>query len=230
LKKKISTITGKIIACKRAMTEEGNNFKTLGAQLKTREVAMERTKKLCNGQLKDIEKEIKLSEQIIAMINKRVHHIQQALVKYQSEANSETGMATGPIGDLERQIKTTEDCAKYSKEFWCASEQNMKQCGVDAEQCRLMRGAFLTGATGPISATAVAAKTKKEHDFERVLRVFDQNKNRKIGIEEIAAVKGKRIAEKVKPVFHKHAGPDGQMDKTEFQNFMNGGAKKFFFF
>merc|ERR1711871_1482734 len=196
LKKEIASITEKIVGCKKAMTEENKRFSSLTSQLKTREAAMQRTKKLCAGHLKDIDKEVELAEHIISLIDKRVHHIQQALVKYEKEANgrdeSMTGMATGAVGDLEKQIKSTEDCAKYSKEFWCASEHNMKQCGVDADQCRLMNRnglntAFATGtsagsisgaagsasgATGPVSATAVAAKTKKEHDFERVLRVF----------------------------------------------------------
>ena len=96
-----------------------------------------------------------------------------------------------------------------------------------------MTTSFATGATGaatgPVGATAVAAATKKEHDFNRVLRVFDQNKDQKIGIKEIEAVKGKAVADKVRPVFDKSAGPDGKMDKQEFLTFMNGG-KKFFFF
>lgn len=245
LKKEIAEITEKIVACKKSMTEGNKKFTSLSAQMKTKEVAMKRTRDLCTSQLKDIDKEIELAEHIIQLIDKRVHHIQQALVKYEKEANTETGMAgmaTGAVGDLEREIKNSEDCAKYSKDFWCASEHNMKQCGVDAEQCRLMNkgslsslatgatGATGGAATGPVSATAVAAATKKEHDFNRVLRVFDQNKDRKIGIKEIEAVKGKAIADKVKPVFEKSAGPDGKMDKNEFQTFMNGGTKKFFFF
>ena len=241
LKKEIAEITEKIVACKKAMTEGNKKFTSMSAQMKTKETAMKRTKDLCAGQLKDIDKEVQLAEHIIQLIDKRVHHIQQALVKYEKEANAETGMtgmATGAVGDLEKQIKSSEDCAKYSKDFWCASEQNMKQCGVDAEQCRLMNKnsmttSFATGATGaatgPVGATAVAAATKKEHDFNRVLRVFDQNKDQKIGIKEIEAVKGKAVADKVRPVFDKSAGPDGKMDKQEFQTFMNGG-KKFFFF
>merc|ERR1712000_106753 len=100
---------------------------------------MSRTKTLCSSQMKDIAKEIELAAYIVQLIDKRVHHIQQALVKYQKEANggdqSMTGMSTGAVGDLEREIKSTEDCAKYSKEFWCASPANMKQCGVTAEEC-----------------------------------------------------------------------------------------------
>jgi len=250
LKKEMATVTQKMVECKKDMSFSHKKFVSLSAQLKTKESAMSRTKTLCSSQMKDIAKEIELAAYIVQLIDKRVHHIQQALVKYQKEANggdqSMTGMSTGAVGDLEREIKSTEDCAKYSKEFWCASPANMKQCGVTAEECErmskgepLVQSGYATGgatgaatgvfggSTGHVSATMAASQEKKKRDFKKVLRVYDQNKDEKIGIDEIAAVKSKAVAKKVEPAFKQSAGTDGKMDKHEFQKFMNGG--KFFF-
>jgi hypothetical protein len=200
---------------------------------------------------------------------------------------------------FESAIKNSEECAKLGVSFWCASEKNMKQCGVDKIQCKRMKASEVatdltenaaasgatgtevdsirkqrlqkakkknskTGATGSGSATggataasngdklkgaaaatgmatgpsarkassstgAALSKKQKHDDFMKLLKIFDQNKDQRIGWDEIIAVTG-HSDPKMKREFQMAAGNDMKMDYKEFHNFMNkeDGAKFFF--
>ena len=81
-----------------------------------------------------------------------------------------------------------------------------------------------TGSTGAAAASADFAKFSKL-GFEKVLKVFDQNKDGKIGWEEIQAATGTN-SQKVKKQFTAAAGADGKMDIHEFKKFMRASRGK----
>ena len=66
-------------------------------------------------------------------------------------------------------------------------------------------------------------------DFNKLLKIFDQNKDQRIGWDEILAVTGHNDP-KVKREFQEAAGEDMKMDYKEFHKFMNKETGKKFFF
>merc|ERR1711918_264931 len=121
------------------------DLKKLQTRKTKRKFALNHTKTLCNAQIKDILKEVKLATYISGLISKRVKKIQEALQKFEKET-SDVNAATGSsgtggansVGDIEKQIKNSEQCAKLGVAFWCKNEANMKQCGVSALDCKRM--------------------------------------------------------------------------------------------
>merc|ERR1712139_158505 len=137
--------------CKKESTSLAVDLKKLQTRKTKRKFALNHTKTLCNAQIKGILKEVKLATYISGLISKRVKKIKEALQKFEketSELNGATGNghATGSsgtggansVGDIENQIKNSEQCAKLGVAFWCKNEANMKQCGVSASDCKRM--------------------------------------------------------------------------------------------
>ena len=311
--------------CKKESTSLAVDLKKLQTRKTKRKFALNHTKTLCNAQIKDILKEVKLATYISGLISKRVKKIQEALQKFEketSDVNGATGNghATGSsgtggansVGDIENQIKNSEQCAKLGVAFWCKNEANMKQCGVSASDCTRMmkdnvaqdltnndnsstggnaaedahsireermkkkkkaeerRKRLATGSTGPTasgstgstggtgissgeqlqdaasngtatgpsaensasSTGAIGTATKnaqRQSDFQKLLKIFDQDKDQRIGWDEIIAVTGHEDP-KLKREFQKAAGNDMKMNYKEFHKFMNKGTKTGFFF
>ena len=72
--------------------------------------------------------------------------------------SSGTGGANS-VGELENQIKNSEQCAKLGVAFWCKNEANMKQCGVSASDCkRMMKDNVAQDLTNDNSPTGNAAE------------------------------------------------------------------------
>merc|ERR1711918_52926 len=93
-------------------------------------------------------------------------------------------------------------------------------------------------ATGPSaensasSTGAIGTATKnaqRQSDFQKLLKIFDQDKDQRIGWDEIIAVTGHEDP-KLKREFQKAAGNDMKMNYKEFHKFMNKGTKTGFFF
>jgi hypothetical protein len=310
--------------CKKESTSLAVDLKKLQTRKIKRKFALNHTKTLCNAQIKDILKEVKLATYISGLISKRVKKIQEALQKFEketSDVNGATGNghATGSsgtggansVGDIENQIKNSEQCAKLGVAFWCKNEANMKQCGVSASDCKRMmkdnvaqdltndnsptgnaaedahsirkermkkkkeaeKKRLATGSTGPSAsgstgsstgsstgissgkqlqdaastgtatgpsagksasstgATGTATKNaQRQSDFQKLLKIFDQDKDQRIGWDEIIAVTGHEDP-KMKREFQAVAGNDMKMNYKEFHKFMNNkGAKTGFFF
>merc|ERR1712178_505690 len=82
------------------------------------------------------------------------------------------------------------------------------------------------------SAGAIGTATKnaqRQSDFQKLLKIFDQDKDQRIGWDEIIAVTGHEDP-KLKREFQKAAGNDMKMNYKEFHKFMNKGTKTGFFF
>merc|ERR1712178_417289 len=93
-------------------------------------------------------------------------------------------------------------------------------------------------ATGPSaensasSTGAIGTATKnaqRQSDFQKLLKIFDQDKDQRIGWDEIIAVTGHEDP-KMKREFQKAAGNDMKMNYKEFHKFMNKETKTGFFF
>lgn len=92
--------------------------------------------------------------------------------------------------------------------------------------------AVATLASGSESAPALSsteAAKRKLGDFNKLLKIFDQNKDKRIGWDEILAVTGHNDP-KMKREFQEAAGEDMKMDYKEFHKFMNMETGKKFFF
>merc|ERR1711871_506035 len=250
IKKEMSKVTSTMVSCKKDLTLLNEKEMASKGKFTTKQKALNRTIALCKEQDTLIKKELKLAAHITMLIEKRVQSVQEALTKYEKDASdiASTGMTGGSTGatGLENDVKNSEACAQHGVEFWCASKANMKLCGVDEEECSKMQKAQVapaatgpmsigtTGATGSPASTGpsslIAADFAKESKmgFEKVLKVFDQNRNGKIGWDEIKAATGTN-SEKIKKQFSAAAGPDGQMDHGEFKRFMKVARKNFFF-
>lgn len=313
--------------CKKESTSLAVDLKKLQTRKTKRKFALNHTKTLCNAQIKDILKEVKLATYISGLISKRVKKIQEALQKFEketSDVNGATGnghAATGSsgtggansVGDIEKQIKNSEQCAKLGVAFWCKNEANMKQCGVSALDCKRMmkdnvaqdltnddnsstggnaaedahsirqermkkkkkaeerRKRLATGSTGPTASGSTGSSTggtgissgeqlqdaaskgtatgpsaensasstgaigtatknaQRQSDFQKLLKIFDQDKDQRIGWDEIIAVTGHEDP-KMKREFQKAAGNDMKMNYKEFHKFMNKETKTGFFF
>ena len=90
----------------------------------------------------------------------------------------------------------------------------------------------LPPASGSESAPALSsteAAKQKLGDFNKLLKIFDQNKDKRIGWDEILAVTG-HDDPKMKREFQEAAGEDMKMDYKEFRKFMNKETGKKFFF
>merc|ERR1712167_327940 len=310
--------------CKKESTSLAVDLKKLQTRKTKRKFVLNHTKTLCNAQIKDILKEVKLATYISGLISKRVKKIQEALQKFEketSDVNGATGnghAATGSsgtggansVGDIESQIKNSEQCAKLGVAFWCKNEANMKQCGVSALDCKRMKRdnvapdltndnsptgnaaedahsirkermkkkkeaekkRLATGSTGPSASGSTGSSTgsstgissgkqlqdaastgtatgpsagnsasstgttgtatknaQRQSDFQKLLKIFDQDKDQRIGWDEIIAVTGHEDP-KLKREFPKAAGNDMKMNYKEFHKFMNKGTKTGFFF
>lgn len=254
LKKEMTKTTAAMVVCKKDLTLLHEKETASKATFETKQKALNRTVALCKEQDALIKKEIKLASHITMLIEKRVKSVQEALTKYEHDASEVghtgmTGTSAGATG-LEDEIKNSEACAKHGVEFWCATKANMKMCGVGEEECAKMiksqsqvagptgmamgdssigstgstGSTGATGATGAAAASAEFAKFSKL-GFEKVLKVFDQNKDGKIGWEEIQAATG-TTSQKVKKQFTAAAGADGKMDIHEFKKFMRASRGK----
>ena len=291
LKAKAAKATDKQVQCKKESTEIREQLTALKEKLSQRKFALNHTKTLCAAQMRDILKEIKLCNYIAGLIQKRVKKIQKALQQFEKDSDSITG-STGATGatagaSLEKEITNSEECAKLGVSFWCASKNNMKQCGLKADDCKRMksnhvatdltatgpsegdsmtgaansirknrkrRGTGSTGSTGstgatganadkllpagseaakaiaaPASASSTEAAKQRLGDFNKLLKIFDQNKDQRIGWEEILAVT-QHDDPKMKREFQEAAGEDMKMDYKEFHKFMNKETGKKFFF
>jgi hypothetical protein len=293
LKEKLNKALDKQKECKLESTELAKDLTKLKTKHAVRKYALNHTKTLCTAQMKDILKEIKLSNYIAGLIQKRVQKIQKALQQFEKNSADDTGTgATGnsnsngktgsAVSKLESSLQNAEECTKKGVSFWCASEENMKKCDVSADVCKRMKASEVSvdlsessaetgaasgatgvdsirkqrlhkGVTGPTSngdklkdaaatgmatgpsankassSTGVALSKKQKHDdFMKLLKIFDQNKNKHIGWDEIVAVTG-HDDPKMKKEFKAAAGPDMEMDYSEFHKFMNKEDAKFFF-
>ena len=309
LKAKVTKATDKQAECKKESTEIRAQLTALKVRLAKRKHALNHTKTLCDAQMRDIMKEMKLCNYIAGLIQKRVKKIQKALQQFEKESGESMTGSTGSTGatgatggaSLEAAIKNSEDCAKHGVSFWCSSEENMKQCGVTAADCKRMKtqdqatdpdltatgpsggnsmtgaansnrknrkrsGTGSTGSTGStggatggatgtnsakllpaesaaakavaspsaaaspsVAASSTEAAKQKLGDFNKLLKIFDQNKDRRIGWDEILAVTGHNDP-KMKREFQEAAGEDMKMDYKEFHKFMNKETGKKFFF
>ena len=84
-------------------------------------------------------------------------------------------------------------------------------------------------ASPSAAASSTEAAKQKLGDFNKLLKIFDQNKDRRIGWDEILAVTGHNDP-KMKREFQEAAGEDMKMDYKEFHKFMNKETGKKFFF
>merc|ERR1712167_456357 len=201
------------------------------------------------------------------------------------------------VGDIENQIKNSEQCAKSASDCKRMMKDNVAQdltndnsptggnAAEDANSIRQermkkkkkkkaeeRRKRLATGSTGPSasgstgsstgsstgissgkqlqdaatngtatgpsaenaasSTGAIGTATKKaqrQSDFQKLLKIFDQDKDQRIGWDEIIAVIGHEDPQ-MKREFQKAAGNDMKMNYKEFHTFMNKGTKTGFFF
>ena len=174
LKAKVTKATDKQAECKKESTEIREQLTALKVRLAKRKYALNHTKTLCDAQMRDIMKEMKLCNYIAGLIQKRVKKIQKALQQFEKESGESMTGSTGATGatggaSLEAAIKNSEDCAKLGVSFWCASEENMKQCGVTAADCKRMKtqdqatdpDLTATGPSGGNSMTGAANSNRK---------------------------------------------------------------------
>jgi hypothetical protein len=170
LKEKLNKALDKQKECKVESTDLAKDLTKLKARHATRKYALNHTKTLCTAQLKDILKEIKLSNYISGLIQKRVQKIQKALLQFEKNSADDAGTgATGATGNsnsvvkLESSLKNVEECTQKGVSFWCASEENMKKCAVNADVCKRMKASevnldlSVNAATGAASGAASGA-------------------------------------------------------------------------
>lgn len=193
LKEKLNKALDKQKECKVESTDLAKDLTKLKARHATRKYALNHTKTLCTAQMKDILKEIKLSNYISGLIQKRVQKIQKALLQFEKNSADDAGTgSTGATGNsnsvvkLENSLKNAEECTQKGVSFWCASEENMKKCGVTADVCKRMKASEVnvdlsvnaaTGAASGAAASGAAASGATGVDSIRKQRLQKAKKN-----------------------------------------------------
>merc|ERR1711871_967412 len=130
LKQQLNKAMDRQRECKQRSVDLAADVEKLAKRKATRTFALNHTRVLCKEQLKDILKEIKLSNYISGLIQKRVKKIQQALQQFEKNSGEDpTGAgstgSTGATGNsnsnaakkLEEQIRSSEDCATMGVSF-----------------------------------------------------------------------------------------------------------------
>jgi hypothetical protein len=168
LKGKLNKALDKQKECKVESTDIAKDLTKLKAKHAVRKYALNHTKTLCTAQMKDILKEIKLSNYIAGLIQKRVQKIQKALQQFEKNSADEVGTGAtgnsnsngktgGAVEKLENSLKNAEECTKKGVSFWCANEENMKKCQVSADVCKRMKASEVNVDLTESAPTGVAA-------------------------------------------------------------------------
>merc|ERR1712072_1004123 len=195
------------------MGEEQSELMDKVAELKTKKdtrvYALNHTQTLCVAQEKDLVKEMKLANYIAGLIQKRVQKIKLALQKFNKNSEECAKLGVGFWCASESNMKqcsvTQEDCDRMK-----ASEVSTDMAEAQGPKSANSK----TGMTGGSAATGIARaaesgstgttgssmtgmtgtsaqyerKRAKANDFQKLLKIFDQNKDKRIGWDEIIAV------------------------------------------